>query len=80
MTTAVQPRPASSRVSCAAGISRQPLAFCPDHSGEKSPLSDRASRLAALAAQYQSGNYHPDAAAVSRRMIDDAIDSRSQAG
>ena len=25
-------------MSCAAGISRQPLAFCPDHSGEKSPL------------------------------------------
>ena len=29
---------ASSRVRSAAGISLQPLAFCPDHSGEKSPL------------------------------------------
>ena len=27
----------SSRVRSAAGISRQPVLFCPDHNGEKSP-------------------------------------------
>src|SRR4051794_18367032 len=36
---------ASSRVSFAAGSSLHPLAFCPDHNGEKSPLP-RASALA----------------------------------
>jgi len=42
--------------------------------------SDRAAKVAALAAQYQSGTYRSDASALSRRMVDDAIDSRSQAG
>ena len=42
--------------------------------------SVRASKIAALAAQYQNGTYRPDAAAVSRRMVADALDLRSQAG
>ena len=42
--------------------------------------SDRASKVAALTAQYQSGNYRPDAAAVSSRMVADAMESRSQPG
>ena len=41
--------------------------------------SDRASKVAALAAQYESGHYRPGAAAISRRMIDDAVAARSQA-
>jgi len=33
----------------------------------------RASRVRELAAQYQTGNYRPDAAATSRAMISDAL-------
>src|SRR5579859_2021406 len=36
-TTVCQRQAASSRVSCAAGISLHPVAFWPDQSGEKSP-------------------------------------------
>src|SRR5690606_18808128 len=48
---------ASSRVNSAAGISLQPLAFCPDHSGEKSPLPcfSACARNGAIAAT-ASGN------------------------
>jgi hypothetical protein len=44
-------------VSCAAGISLQPLAFCPDQSGEKSP-EPSASALARKGpmAEVASGN------------------------
>jgi anti-sigma28 factor (negative regulator of flagellin synthesis) len=35
----------------------------------------RSSRVQALAAQYQSGQYHPDSRATSRAMISDAIQS-----
>jgi anti-sigma28 factor (negative regulator of flagellin synthesis) len=35
--------------------------------------SSRASQVQALAAQYQSGNYHPDSAATSHAMVSDAI-------
>ena len=34
---------------------------------------DRASKVQALAALYQSGNYHPDALATSRGMIAEAM-------
>src|SRR6185436_13425264 len=48
---------ASVRVSSPAGISRQPVAFCPLHNGEKSPLP-RASALArsGVIAEVASGN------------------------
>jgi hypothetical protein len=36
---------------------------------------DRASRVQALAAQYQSGNYRPDSLATSRAMISDALNN-----
>ena len=50
-------QPASSRTNCAAGIGRQPVAFCPDHNGEKSPDPRRsaAARNGASAA-VASGN------------------------
>jgi flagellar biosynthesis anti-sigma factor FlgM len=35
--------------------------------------ADRASRVEALAAQYQSGNYRPDAAAVARGMVAESL-------
>jgi anti-sigma28 factor (negative regulator of flagellin synthesis) len=35
--------------------------------------SSRASQVQALAAQYQSGNYHPDSAAISHAMVSDAL-------
>jgi len=35
--------------------------------------SDRASRVQALAAQYQSGQYQPDSLATSRGMISEAL-------
>jgi anti-sigma28 factor (negative regulator of flagellin synthesis) len=35
--------------------------------------SDRAPRVQALAAQYQSGNYHPNSQATSRAMVTDAL-------
>ena len=41
---------------------------------------DRASRVQALAAQYQSGNYRPDAAAISRGMISEALDGMGSTG
>jgi anti-sigma28 factor (negative regulator of flagellin synthesis) len=41
--------------------------------------SDRASKVAALAAQYQSGNYRSNPAAISRGMVTDAISAGSQA-
>jgi anti-sigma28 factor (negative regulator of flagellin synthesis) len=34
---------------------------------------DRANRVQALAAQYQSGNYRPDSAATSRGMVSEAL-------
>ena len=40
--------------------------------------SDRATKVAALASQYQSGNYHADAAAVSHKMVAEAMDLRNQ--
>jgi len=33
----------------------------------------RATRVQALATQYQSGNYHPDSSATSRGMVSEAI-------
>ena len=42
--------------------------------------SGRTGKVAALAAQYRSGNYHPDAAAISRRMVADAMDAPRQDG
>jgi hypothetical protein len=41
---------------------------------------DRASRVQALAAQYQSGTYRPDSAATSRAMISDALSAGSSPG
>jgi anti-sigma28 factor (negative regulator of flagellin synthesis) len=35
--------------------------------------SERSSRVQALAAQYQSGNYQPDSAATARGMISEAL-------
>ncbi len=35
--------------------------------------SGRASKVQQLAAQYQSGNYHPDSAATGRAMISEAL-------
>lgn len=35
--------------------------------------SDRASRVESLAAQYQQGNYQPDAAAASRGIVSEAL-------
>jgi len=35
--------------------------------------SARADRVASLAAQYQSGNYHPDSAATSRAMVSELL-------
>jgi anti-sigma28 factor (negative regulator of flagellin synthesis) len=35
--------------------------------------TSRASRVEALAAQYQSGNYQPDTAAISRSMVGEAL-------
>jgi anti-sigma28 factor (negative regulator of flagellin synthesis) len=35
--------------------------------------NSRASRVQALAAQYQSGNYRPDSAATSRGMLSEAV-------
>ena len=35
--------------------------------------TSRASRVQALAAQYQSGNYQPDSAAISRSMVGEAL-------
>jgi anti-sigma28 factor (negative regulator of flagellin synthesis) len=40
--------------------------------------SDRASRVQALAAQYQSGNYYPDSAATARGMISEALLAEGQ--
>jgi anti-sigma28 factor (negative regulator of flagellin synthesis) len=40
--------------------------------------SDRAGRVQSLAAQYQSGSYQPDSAAISRGMIAEALDAGSQ--
>jgi hypothetical protein len=42
--------------------------------------SDRASKVAVLAGQYQSGNYVSNPAAISRGMVSEAISSGSQAG
>jgi hypothetical protein len=39
--------------------------------------SDRASRTQALAARYQAGNFHPDAAATSRGIVSDALSGAS---
>ena len=41
---------------------------------------DRASRVNALAAQYQNGTYRPDSAATSRAMISDALSAGASAG
>ena len=35
--------------------------------------SERANRVAALTAQYQSGNFHPDSAATARGMVSEAF-------
>ena len=35
--------------------------------------SERSSRIQALAAQYQSGNYYPDSASTARSMISEAL-------
>ena len=40
--------------------------------------SERSSRVQALAAQYQSGNYHPDSAATARGMVSEALLAESQ--
>lgn len=40
--------------------------------------SERASRVQALAAQYQSGNYQPDSAATARGMVSEALLAESQ--
>jgi anti-sigma28 factor (negative regulator of flagellin synthesis) len=40
--------------------------------------SERTSRVQALAAQYQSGNYHPDSAATARGMVSEALLAESQ--
>jgi len=40
--------------------------------------SDRASRVAALAAQYQSGTYRADAAATSRGIVSEALAAGGQ--
>jgi hypothetical protein len=42
--------------------------------------SDRAGRVQALAAQYQSGSYRPDSAVISRAMISDALGGGAEAG
>lgn len=42
--------------------------------------SDRAGRVQALAAQYQSGTYRPDSKAISSAMISDALGGGAQAG
>jgi anti-sigma28 factor (negative regulator of flagellin synthesis) len=39
--------------------------------------SDRAGRVQSLAAQYQSGNYHADSAAISHGMISEALGAGS---
>ena len=41
--------------------------------------TSRANRVQSLAAQYQSGNYHPDSAATSRGMIERALSERRNA-
>jgi flagellar biosynthesis anti-sigma factor FlgM len=40
--------------------------------------SERADRVQALAAQYQSGNYHPDSAATARGLVSEALLAESQ--
>ncbi len=40
--------------------------------------SERASRVHALAAQYQSGSYHADSAATARGMVSEALLAESQ--
>jgi anti-sigma28 factor (negative regulator of flagellin synthesis) len=40
--------------------------------------SERSSRVQALAAQYQSGNYHADSLATARGMVSDALSAESQ--
>jgi hypothetical protein len=40
--------------------------------------SSRSSHVDALAAQYQSGNYHPDSAAISHAMVSDALAAGSK--
>jgi anti-sigma28 factor (negative regulator of flagellin synthesis) len=40
--------------------------------------SARSSRIQALAAQYQSGNYQPDSAATARGMVSEALLAESQ--
>jgi anti-sigma28 factor (negative regulator of flagellin synthesis) len=40
--------------------------------------SERASRVQALAAQYQSGSYHADSAATARGMVSEALLAESQ--
>jgi anti-sigma28 factor (negative regulator of flagellin synthesis) len=40
--------------------------------------SERSSRVQALAAQYQSGNYHPNSAATARGMVSEALLAESQ--
>ena len=42
--------------------------------------SDRAGRVQALAAQYQSGTYRPDSRAIGSALISDAIGGAAQAG
>ena len=40
--------------------------------------SSRASQVQALAAQYQSGNYHPDSAVTSHAMVSEALAAGSK--
>lgn len=40
--------------------------------------SERANRVQALAAQYQSGNYHPSSAATASGMVSEALLAESQ--
>ena len=40
--------------------------------------TSRASRVQALAAQYQSGNYRPDSVAISRGMVSEALGAGTQ--
>ena len=56
----------SDRVEFSSTLGRLSQALSTDASG-------RASRVQALAAQYQSGSYRPDPMAITKGMIDDAL-------